>query len=117
MSRQHVMDNLSEKAKNLSHSSPSTKASKFVGELHKKYDKLCSESKKDLDKLETSAKDHQLYQDVYQDCQDWLNASREKVEACSDTSGDRMSIQHKLDRLRVLILIDSPVKLFVQKKF
>ena len=46
-------------------------------------------------------KDHQQYQDAYQDCQDWLNSSRDKVEACADTSGDRVSIQNKLERLRV----------------
>ena len=50
-----------------------------------------------------AVKDHQQYQDAYQDCQDWLNSSRDKVEACADTSGDRVSIQNKLERLRVRI--------------
>jgi len=101
MSRQHVMDNLSEKAQNLSQASPSTKAGKFVDELHNKYDQLCEGSRQNLEKLDNAAKDHQMYQDMYQDCQDWLNASRDKVEACSDTSGDKMSLQHKLERLKV----------------
>ncbi|CAC5416628.1 SYNE1 [Mytilus coruscus] len=36
---------------------------------------------------------------MYQDCQDWLD-SREKVELCADTSGDKMSLQNKLERLK-----------------
>ena len=52
MSRQHVVDNLTEKAQTLSQSSPVAKVNKFVDESHKKYDKLCSQSKQMLDKLE-----------------------------------------------------------------
>lgn len=101
ISRQHVMDNLHDKARNLSHSTPSAKVAKYVGELQTKYEKLCDTSKQMLDKLEASVKDHQQYQDMYQDCQDWLNSSREKVELCADTSGDKMSLQNKLERLKV----------------
>lgn len=101
VSRQHVMDNLLDKARNLSQSTPSAKVAKFVGELQTKYEKLCDTSKQMLDKLEASQKDHQQYQDMYQDCQDWLNSSREKVELCADTSGDKMSLQNKLERVKV----------------
>lgn len=101
MSRQHVLDNLSEKAQSLSQSSPVAKVNKFVDEASKKYAKLCNQSKHMLEKFEVAVKDHQQYQDAYQDCADWLNSSRDKVEACADTSGDRVSIQNKLERLRV----------------
>lgn len=106
VSRQHVIDNLLDKAKNLSQSSPAAKVAKYVGELQTKYEKLCDTSKQMLDKLESSVKDHQQYQDMYQDCQDWLNSSREKVELCADTSGDKMSLQNKLERLKVRILLE-----------
>ena len=54
MSRQHVVDNLTEKAQTLSQSSPVAKVNKFVDESHTKYDKLCGQSKQMLDKLEVS---------------------------------------------------------------
>lgn len=95
------MDNLLDKARNLSQSTPSAKVAKYVGELESKYGELCGTSKQMLDKLEASVKDHQQYQDMYQDCQDWLNSSREKVELCADTSGDKLSLQNKLERLKV----------------
>lgn len=102
MSRKHVMDNLSDKAKNLSRSTPTARVNKFVDNLQSTYSKLCSTSQQMLGKFEEAVKDHQQYQDVYQDCQDWLNSAREKVEACSDTSGDKLSLQNKLERLKVL---------------
>ena len=55
MSRQHVVDNLTEKAQTLSQSSPVAKVNKFVDESHKKYDKLCTQSKQMLDKLEVNS--------------------------------------------------------------
>lgn len=103
MSRQHVLDNLNEKAHTLSQSSPVAKVNKFVDESSNKYAKLCNQSKQMMDKFEVAVKDHQQYQDAYQDCADWLSSSRDKVEACADTSGDRVSIQNKLERLRVSV--------------
>lgn len=104
MSRQHILDNLTERATSLAQSSPVAKVNKFVDEAKNKYTKLCSQSKEMLEKFEVAVKDHQQYQDAYQDCHDWLNSSREKVIACADTSGDRVSIQNKLERLRVRVL-------------
>lgn len=95
------MDNLADKAVNLTRSTPSAKVNRFVDELQSKYSKLCSMSQQMLGKFEESVKDHQQYQDVYQDCQDWLNSAREKVDTCSDTSGDKLSLQNKLERLKV----------------
>jgi len=101
MSRQHILDNLTERAHSLAQSSPVAKVNKFVDEAKNKYTKLCGQSKDMMEKFEVAVKDHQQYQDAYQDCHDWLNSSREKVIACADTSGDRVSIQNKLERLRV----------------
>ena len=95
------MDNLADKAVNLTRSTPSAKVNRFVDDLQSKYNKLCSMSQQMLGKFEEAVKDHQQYQDVYQDCHDWLSSAREKVEACSDTSGDKLSLQNKLERLKV----------------
>ncbi|ESO86156.1 hypothetical protein LOTGIDRAFT_167389 [Lottia gigantea] len=103
LSRQYVMENLTKKANSLMHSTPSARVNKFVAELQKKYNKLCDTSKTILDTLDQSARDHQQYQDSYQDCQDWLNSSRDKIAACTDRSGDKMSLQSKRERLREFV--------------
>ncbi|KAK6181528.1 hypothetical protein SNE40_009363 [Patella caerulea] len=100
LSREYIMENLIKKANSLMHSTPSAKVDKFVTELQKKYKKLCDKSKSRLDNLDQSAKDHQQYQDGYQDFQDWLNYSRDKLAACTDRSGDKLSLQSKRDRLK-----------------
>ncbi|KAK0046935.1 nesprin-1, partial [Biomphalaria pfeifferi] len=100
LSREHIIDNLTEKAQALTQSAPSAKVKKFVGELKRKYETICQTSKGILDKLETTMRDHQQYQDVSQDFTDWLNSARERLAACSDRSGDKLSLQGKRERLK-----------------
>lgn len=44
---------------------------------------------------------HQQYQESLQATVDWLNHMKEKLSLCSDSTGDRTTIQNKLDRLQV----------------
>ncbi|KAK7104412.1 hypothetical protein V1264_019133 [Littorina saxatilis] len=99
LSRKHIMENLGEKAQALTKATPSAKVNKFVGELHAKYEKICELSESVLDRFEHSMKEHQQYQDASHDFQDWLNASREKLDMCADRSGDKMSLQAKRERI------------------
>ena len=101
LSRKHIIENLGEKAQALTKATPSAKVNKFVGELHSKYEKICELSKSVLDRFEHAMKEHQQYQDASHDFQDWLNASREKLDMCADRSGDKMSLQAKRERLKV----------------
>ncbi|KAL5008450.1 hypothetical protein ScPMuIL_014031 [Solemya velum] len=100
LSRQHVIKNLTGKANTLTQSIPAAKVNKFVGELNKKYEQICDMSTEMLEAHELAVKEHQQYQDAFQDTQDWLNMSRDKVEACADTSGDKLALQSKLERLK-----------------
>lgn len=102
VSRQHAVDALAEKAQILTSATPSGgKVGKFAADLQEKYIKLCAASKFAVDKYEVAMRDHQQYQDSYQEALDWLNLMRDKVAACSDTSGDKLSVQNKLERLKV----------------
>ncbi|XP_035824390.1 nesprin-1 [Aplysia californica] len=107
LSREHIIENLAEKAQALTHSTPSAKSNdicrqvnKFVGELQGKYSGICDASKSILDRLDSSMRDHQQYQDASQDFTDWLNSARERLEACADRSGDKLSLQGKRERLK-----------------
>lgn len=102
MSRKHIIENLEEKAQALTRATPSAKVNKFVGELHHKYDKICELSASVLDQFQLSMREHQQYQDASHDFQDWLNASREKLDMCADRSGDKLSLQTKKERIQVM---------------
>ena len=80
---------------------PFLQVNKFVGELKAKYGTICEASKNILDKLDSAMRDHQQYQDAAQDFTDWLNSARERLEACADRSGDKLSLKSKRDRLKV----------------
>lgn len=73
----------------------------FVGELKHNYDHVCQRSKDVLNKLEQSVQDHQQYQDAIQDFSDWLITAHDSLEACSDRSGDKVSLHRKKEQLKV----------------
>ncbi|CAG5128719.1 unnamed protein product, partial [Candidula unifasciata] len=100
LSREHIIDSLRQKAHALTESSQSGKVISFVEELKHRYDSVCQRSRDVLDKLEHSVHDHQQYQDAAQDFSDWLITARDRLEACSDRSGDKVSLQGKKEQLK-----------------
>lgn len=56
------------------------------------------------EKAEGYVEEHQQYQDLYQQCRDWMNATRDKVAVCAEIGGDKQALQNRLDRLQVLAI-------------
>ena len=54
-----------------------------------------------LDKLETGVSEHQQYSDHRQQCEDLLSSLTEKLSVLGSTSGDRITVSNKLQRLQV----------------
>lgn len=52
-------------------------------------------------KSEQNVATHQHYQESLQGAVDWLSQMKDKLSLCSDSTGDRTTIQNKLDRLQV----------------
>jgi hypothetical protein len=51
--------------------------------------------------VEGGVEQHQTYQDSVQASKDWMSAARDRLAVCAEPSGDRQSLQNKLDRLQV----------------
>ncbi|CAG5135691.1 unnamed protein product, partial [Candidula unifasciata] len=102
LSRDHIIDKLTEKAHTLTQSAPSAKVKNFVEKLRHKYAMICETSKDVLVKLEHSVHDHQQYEISAQSFSNWLNSARERLEACTDQSGDKLSLKSKMDILKDL---------------
>ena len=47
---------------------------------------------------------HQQHQESLQASIDWLSSMKDKLSLCADSTGDRTTIQNKLDRLQVSTL-------------
>ncbi len=54
-----------------------------------------------MSKYENIVKDHQDYSSVYGDTLEWVSGLKEKVSACADVSGDKPTVQTRLDKLQV----------------
>ncbi len=50
---------------------------------------------------EEYVRDHQTYQATVADCQEWLATIQERLDLCSDVTGDQHAVQNRLDRLEV----------------
>ena len=54
-----------------------------------------------IGRSEKSVKDHQDHHDALQAAVDWLTLMKDRLSTCSDTTGDRHTLQNKLDRVKV----------------
>ena len=52
-------------------------------------------------KSDKAVKDHQEHHDGLQAAVDWLTLMKDRLSTCADTSGDRHTLQNKLDRVKV----------------
>ncbi|KAK3090120.1 hypothetical protein FSP39_009339 [Pinctada imbricata] len=100
LSYQRVIDSVNDKAQTLVHSSSDPQLSKFVTQARSRYQKLCAAAKEHVHDYEQFVADHQQYNDAYNNCIEWLNNIREKLSMCADVSGDRHTIQSRLDKIQ-----------------
>ena len=79
----------------------STVAQKKASQLSSMYDALCSRSNTYLCDIEMAVDQHQALEDATRVCEDWMSASSNRLAVCGEATGDRHSIQTRLNRLEV----------------
>ena len=62
-----------------------------------------------MKRYELHCQDHQQYDEVYDEARAWLQTTRDKLSVCTDTSGDRYTIQTQLEKLQVGVLSPSTI--------
>ena len=50
---------------------------------------------------EREVEDHEMFQNTCQHFNTWLRVAREKLATCSDTYGDKITVQSKMDKAKV----------------
>jgi hypothetical protein len=58
---------------------------------------------------EKHLRDHQVYRDSYMAASDWLGATTDKLNLCSDVRGDRSAIEAQLHKVQVKFSTVKPV--------
>ena len=51
--------------------------------------------------MEDIVSEHEQYQEAVRDFNDWLTSAKEELQRWSDLSGDAVSVQRKLSKVRV----------------
>ncbi|KAH9507320.1 hypothetical protein Btru_056905, partial [Bulinus truncatus] len=102
-SYQRIIDSISDKASSLTQNSSDRELSRFISQTGARYKKLTSAAKERVGLYEAYVDEHQQYNDMYNECVEWLNSIRERLTACSDVSGDKNAIQSRLDKIQDIL--------------
>ena len=60
-----------------------------------------SSNQNHVGRYETYIHDHQQYHNAYTECSEWLAVMQEKLALCSDVTGDRFTVENRMERLQV----------------
>ncbi|RUS81756.1 hypothetical protein EGW08_010510, partial [Elysia chlorotica] len=98
--QQEAFDRLAEQAQVLMQSSTDGRVSTQLTQLSSRYSALITLSKDLLKRYEQTVQDHQHYGEAYGRSRAWLLDINQRLSICSDTSGDRFTIQSQLEKLQ-----------------
>lgn len=94
-----MIDSIGDKGTALS----SHEAKGKLRELNNHYKELCQAAQEQVNASEDIVDHHQGYQDSVQQCRDWMTMTKDKLAVCSEVTGDRQTLQNRLDRIQDLL--------------
>ncbi|KAF5308513.1 hypothetical protein FQR65_LT06178 [Abscondita terminalis] len=93
---QKDLDKLNMKAQVLLETCADTRISNAVTQLATKYNAILSLAKEVMRRLELHYQEHQQHNALYQECQDWVERTREKLNECQDIPSTLQEVNSKL---------------------
>lgn len=93
---QKDLDKLNMKAQVLLETCADTRISNAVTQLATKYNALLSLAKEVMRRLELHYQEHQQHNALYQECQDWVDRTREKLNECLEIPNTLNEVNSKL---------------------
>lgn len=93
---QRDLDKLNMKAQVLLETCADTRISNAVTQLATKYNALLSLAKEIMRRLELHYQEHQQHNALYQECQDWVDRTREKLNECTDVPNTLQEVNSKM---------------------
>jgi nesprin-1 len=104
-SHSRVVDSVIEKAKAVLQQNPSPEVKEFVQETPQKFTTLLNCAKEAIAKSEDIVSVHLKYQDQVQAATDWLKLMKDRLNMCTEITGDKHSVTNKLERVKVQALL------------
>lgn len=93
---QKELDRLNMKAQVLLETCADTRISNAVTQMTTKYNALLSLAKEIMRRLELHYQEHQQHYTLYQECQDWLDRPRDKLNECQEIPNTLAEVNNKL---------------------
>lgn len=93
---QSELDRLNMKAQQLLETCADSRVSNAIMQLSTKYNAILSMAKEIMRRLELYYQEHQQHSALYQECQDWIDRTRDKLNGCVDIPNTLSEINNKL---------------------
>lgn len=91
------LERIEEKAANVNDAHPQSR----VLDLRSRYAAVCAAMKEVVGRLDHQVSGHEEYRKCYIGCLDWMANTRHRLQRLSDFSGDRRTLQDRLQQLKV----------------
>lgn len=97
---QSELDRLNMKAQVLLETCADTRVSNAITQLSTKYNTILSLAKEIMRRLELHYQEHQQHSTLCQECQDWIDRTRDKLHSCTEIPGSLVEINNKLQMVK-----------------
>ncbi|XP_064211053.1 muscle-specific protein 300 kDa isoform X18 [Tribolium castaneum] len=97
---QSELDRLNMKAQVLLETCADTRISNAVTQLSTKYNAILSLAKEVMRRLELHYQEHQQHSTLYQECQDWIDRTRDKLHTCQEVPNTLPEVNSKLQAVK-----------------
>ncbi|XP_039285327.1 nesprin-1-like [Nilaparvata lugens] len=99
---QKELDRLNMKAQALLETCADTRISNAVTQMTTKYNALLSLAKEVMRRLELHYQEHQQHWTLYQECQDWVDRTRDKVNECQELPNTLSEVNNRLQTVKAI---------------
>ncbi|KAF3420921.1 hypothetical protein E2986_09204 [Frieseomelitta varia] len=99
---QKELDRLNMKAQMLLETCADTRISNAITQLTTKYNALLSLAKEIMRRLELHYQEHQQHNTLYQECQDWIERTRDKLSECKEIPSTLTEVNNKLHTCKAI---------------
>ncbi|KZC10894.1 Nesprin-1 [Dufourea novaeangliae] len=99
---QKELDRLNMKAQMLLETCADTRISNAITQLTTKYNALLSLAKEIMRRLELHYQEHQQHNTLYQECQDWIERTRDKLGECKEIPSTLAEVNNKLHTCKAI---------------
>lgn len=100
LAHRELLERLEDKAANVNDAHPQSR----VRDLRSRYSAVSTAMKELVHKLDSQVTSHEEYRKAYIGCLDWMANTRHRLQRLSDFSGDRRTLQDRLQQIKVNII-------------